>query len=109
MSLSQAQIDAINSMNKEFQNFQIGTLLGQALNGDLPADAIQTVEIQDDQVTTAKILDANVTNAKLATDAKVGSLAALTTTAKTSCCAPSSRTSGERRPTACRCRRALKC
>jgi len=84
MSLTQQQIIAINSINKEFQNYQIGTLLGQVLNGTYPDDAIGTDEIADLAVTTAKLAANSVTNDKLGSDVKAGSLAALTTSAKTS-------------------------
>lgn len=81
-ALTQEMINAINSINKEFQNYQIGTLLGQALNGEQPSLSIGTGEIADLAVTEGKLGAGAVTNAKLATDVKVGSLALLTTTEK---------------------------
>lgn len=54
-------------------------------DGTLKDGAVSTAaKLAADAVTTAKILDANITNAKMASDVKIGSLAALTTTVKTS-------------------------
>ena len=58
----------------------------------IPSNSITTAKLADSSVTGAKIVDGTITaveiadgtltNAKLASDAKVGSLAALNTTAK---------------------------
>ena len=73
-ALTQAQIDTINSINQEFQNLGMGDLLAEALGGEQPALSIAGPEIANGAID----------NTKLATDVKVGSLAALTTSSKAS-------------------------